>query len=35
MAGLQRRGWSDEDLAAMASGNILRVLEAADRVTVP
>lgn len=35
MAELQRRGWTDEDLAAIASGNILRVLEVADRVKVP
>lgn len=32
MEELQRRGWSDQELAAIASGNILRVLEVADRV---
>ncbi|WP_309102587.1 dipeptidase [Microbacterium sp.] len=29
-AELRRRGWSDDDLAATAHGNILRVLEASD-----
>jgi len=29
-AELRRRGWSDDDLAATAQGNILRVLEASD-----
>jgi membrane dipeptidase len=27
---LVRRGWSDEDLRALAGGNVLRVLEATD-----
>lgn len=35
MAELKRRGWGDADLAAIASGNILRALEAADRVATP
>jgi membrane dipeptidase len=29
-AALADRGWSDHDLAALAGGNVLRVLEAAD-----
>ncbi|HEX8485454.1 dipeptidase [Sphingomonas sp.] len=32
LAELARRGWSDADLAALASGNILRVMDAADAV---
>ena len=31
-AELARRGWSDEELAKLASGNFLRVLRAAERV---
>jgi membrane dipeptidase len=31
-AELARRGWSDSDLAALASGNVLRVMEAAEAV---
>ena len=31
-AELARRGWSDEDLARLAGGNMLRVLREADRV---
>jgi membrane dipeptidase len=31
-AELVRRGWSDEDLAKLAQGNVLRVLEQAERV---
>ncbi len=27
-----RRGWSDEDLARLADGNILRVMQEAERV---
>jgi membrane dipeptidase len=33
-AALADRGWSDEELAKLASGNILRVLRAADDVAV-
>jgi len=33
LAELARRGWSDADLAGIASGNILRVMEAAERVS--
>jgi membrane dipeptidase len=29
-AELERRGWSDDDLRALAGGNVLRVLEATD-----
>jgi membrane dipeptidase len=32
LAELARRGWSDADLAGLTSGNILRVMEAAERV---
>ncbi|HEX8388018.1 MAG TPA: membrane dipeptidase, partial [Sphingomonas sp.] len=32
LAELARRGWSDADLAALTSSNILRVLERADAV---
>ncbi|WP_374943681.1 dipeptidase [Sphingomonas sp.] len=32
LAELARRGWSDADLSALASGNILRVMDAADAV---
>ncbi len=32
---LARRGWSDEDLSALTSGNILRVLQAAEDVAEP
>lgn len=32
LAELARRGWSDADLSKLASGNVLRVLETADRV---
>lgn len=35
IAELQRRGWSDVDIAAITSGNILRVLEAADAAGRP
>jgi membrane dipeptidase len=28
---LMRRGWSDAELAALAGGNLLRVLRAAER----
>ena len=31
-AELVRRGWTDADLAALASGNILRVMRAAEAV---
>jgi membrane dipeptidase len=31
-AELVRRGWSDEDLARLASGNVLRVLRRAEEV---
>ncbi len=27
---LRRRGWGDDDLRALAGGNVLRVLEATD-----
>ena len=30
---LAERGWSDEDLAKLAGGNILRVLRAADEAS--
>ncbi|WP_299427921.1 dipeptidase [Sphingomonas bacterium] len=29
---LMRRGWSDQDIAKLAGGNVLRVMEAAERV---
>ncbi len=29
---LMRRGWSDADVAKLAGGNVLRVMEAAERV---
>lgn len=29
---LMRRGWSDADIAKLAGGNVLRVMEAAERV---
>ncbi len=32
---LADRGWSDADLEALTSGNILRVLEDAERVAEP
>lgn len=32
LAELARRGWSDGDLARLAGGNVLRVMEAAERV---
>jgi membrane dipeptidase len=32
LAELMRRGWSDRDIAALAGGNLLRVLRAAERV---
>ena len=32
LAELARRGWSDQDLARLAGGNVLRVMEAAERV---
>ena len=31
-AELVRRGWSDEDLAKLAGGNVLRALEQAEAV---
>ena len=34
-AELLRRGWTDADLAALASGNILRVMRAAEAVAAP
>lgn len=34
IAELLRRGWSDADAAKLAGGNILRVMEAAERVAV-
>ena len=33
LAELARRGWSDADLAGLASGNVLRVMEAAEAVS--
>ena len=35
LAELADRGWSDDDLAALTSGNILRVLQAAEDVADP
>ena len=32
LAELMRRGWSDEMIAKLAGGNVLRVMEAAERV---
>lgn len=32
LAELMRRGWSDADIAKLAGGNILRVMEAAEKV---
>jgi membrane dipeptidase len=32
LAELMRRGWSDQDIAKLAGGNVLRVMEAAERV---
>ncbi|PNU05700.1 dipeptidase [Novosphingobium guangzhouense] len=32
---LMRRGWSDEDVAKLAGGNLLRVMEAAERASKP
>jgi membrane dipeptidase len=32
LAELMRRGWSDADVAKLAGGNILRVMEAAEKV---
>jgi membrane dipeptidase len=34
LAELMRRGWSDGDLAKLAGGNILRVMRAAEKVSV-
>jgi membrane dipeptidase len=34
LAELARRGWSDTDLAKLAGGNVLRVMEGAERVAV-
>ncbi|MFA6123836.1 MAG: dipeptidase [Sphingomonas sp.] len=34
LAELARRGWSDADLAKLAGGNVLRVMEGAERVAV-
>lgn len=34
LAELARRGWSDADLAKLAGGNVLRVMERAERVAV-
>ncbi|RVT43173.1 dipeptidase [Sphingobium algorifonticola] len=34
LAELMRRGWSDADVAKLAGGNILRVMEAAEKVAV-
>lgn len=33
LAELMRRGWSDRDVAKLAGGNVLRVMEAAERVS--
>ncbi|MBN8808145.1 MAG: dipeptidase [Sphingomonas sp.] len=33
LAELMRRGWSDADIAKLAGGNVLRVMEAAERVS--
>ncbi|WP_277967842.1 dipeptidase [Sphingomonas echinoides] len=33
LAELMRRGWSDRDVAKLASGNVLRVMTAAERVS--
>ncbi len=35
LAELADRGWSDADLRALTSGNILRVLQAAEEVAEP
>jgi len=35
LAELAGRGWSNDDLAALTSGNILRVLEDAERIADP
>ena len=35
LAELMRRGWSDTDVAKLAGGNILRVMEAAERAATP
>ena len=32
LAEMLRRGWSDADVAKLAGGNVLRVMEAAERV---
>ena len=32
LAELARRGWSDADLGKLTSGNVLRVMDAAERV---
>ena len=32
MAELMRRGWSDADVAKLAGGNVLRVMERAEAV---
>ena len=32
LAELMRRGWSDADVSKLAGGNVLRVMEAAERV---
>ena len=34
LAELMRRGWSDQDVAKVAGGNVLRVMTAAERVAV-
>jgi len=34
LAELARRGWSDGDLAKLAGGNVLRVMEGAERAAV-
>ena len=33
MAELMRRGWSDTDVAKVAGGNVLRVMEEAEKVS--
>ena len=32
LAELMRRGWSDADVAKLVGGNVLRVMEAAEKV---
>lgn len=34
LAELARRGWSDANIAKLAGGNVLRVMEAAERAAV-